>query len=160
MDSFPLVLLLIAAIAWLAWSSIFAFWGPWRDFAAKYPAGSFRAEQMDVCPLGGFFPGWRYSFGIRVGFSEAGVHVSAIRVIVLFHPPIFVPWREVTLKGTHQWPFGHRRELVLGGELEGLRVLLSRASEEEMRLRYEEKLPNQQTEPTSASAARRHSRLI
>jgi hypothetical protein len=70
MDPFPIFLPLILVAVWLAISGMFAFLGPWRDFAAKYPVGSYQAKRVYLCPLAVFFPGWRYHFGARIGFSD------------------------------------------------------------------------------------------
>lgn len=153
MEPLPILLPMIFAAVWLGISVIFAFLGPWRDFAAKYPAGSLEVKPRYLCPLAWFFPGWRYNFGVRIGFSDAGVYVCTIPAVVMFHPPLFVPWCEITSKTTHHWGFRHGRELVLGGDREGLRVMLPQASEEEMKLNYDEQISNKTIEAPARSSA-------
>src|SRR5262245_43155522 len=104
----------------------FAYLGGWRALARKYPLPPHSPTRTFLCRqarLG--YTGPHYGAMIRIGFSERGVFVRPIFVVMLFHPAFFVPWSEVSSQKSNHWFYREELELVLGGASEGLHVLLS-----------------------------------
>ena len=135
----PLLVVTALLVGWLALFLALALLGGWRALAKRFPAKPFIPAKFRLCPvvwLGHSGPSYRQL--VFVGFSDAGVSVRSL-VIVPFHPPLFMPWSEVTWRRSKDWFWGESRELILAGEEDGVHLLLSSAAVADMaRFRAEE----------------------
>lgn len=87
--------------------------GGWTTLAERYPG---RTRPAKVARRFGYgvFRGWiGYNGGLVVGSDTEGLDLRAMPVILsLCHPPIFIPWREITRTETRSRWFGTGYALV------------------------------------------------
>lgn len=94
MDKAAIVVLIALFPLWLASLFLFSRAG-WYKLSRKYKSvtafygnnyGKFNARINDL----------NYAGRLYLQYNEEGINLSVIRVYRLFHPPVFIPWNDVT----------------------------------------------------------------
>jgi hypothetical protein len=94
---FPVWLLLVFLVAW--WCvvlTLVAWLGGWRRLAERFPASTVPAGPMltwQSIRLG-FWTGYNNCVTIRT--TPDGLYLAVIALARPGHPPLFIPWRELT----------------------------------------------------------------
>ncbi len=100
----PQLILVLLPVVWCVVSVLLAHIGGWRELARAYPATRrFDGEKLGVrsARLGYV----NYNNCIRVSAGPAGLLLRMILPFRLAHPPILVPWTEVSVSdsGKRGW---------------------------------------------------------
>jgi hypothetical protein len=56
----------------------------------------------------------QYSLSLIVGIGENGVRLALIPPFTPFHPPLFIPWKEMTFIGQRRWLLSTYQEFTVG----------------------------------------------
>ncbi|PQO25051.1 hypothetical protein C5Y96_26465 [Blastopirellula marina] len=73
----------------------FAAIGGWRDLARRYPAEE-KPEGEYYHFRSGSFSGIGYKNVLTVGVCDDGLYLAVFFLFRVAHPPLFLPWSEVT----------------------------------------------------------------
>jgi len=118
-NGIPVFLLLFAGL-WALFCVIRSLAGGWYKLARLFRAqqvfeGSKWPFQGAVMPLGnrvGYVVG---AYRVTVGANRAGLHIACFLFRIL-HPPLFIPWEEISIGRSREWVFGGQVCLMLGRE--------------------------------------------
>ena len=107
-DHYPVLMAVgIGAVALIIVSVTISAIGGWMTLAKKYRhCGEFKGEQWgsqsgDMRFIAG------YRNGLNLGVNEKGLYLSTILPFRIAHPPLFIPWTEVSVewkKTASSWP--------------------------------------------------------
>jgi len=97
---FPVLLLAV----WAVVLSLLALLGGWRELARCYPANLpfsgkrwwFQSGNMRAVNYGGC---------LIIGANAEGLHLAVLFPFRPGHPPIFIPWSQVSARETTRWRF-------------------------------------------------------
>jgi hypothetical protein len=89
------VLLAALVVTWLSVLFLLSIFGGWRALAKRYPAGESN-EGTTFSWRSGSFGGWDYSYCLRLRSGPAGLRIAVHAPFRPSHPPLFVPWQEIT----------------------------------------------------------------
>lgn len=107
------VFLLLFAVLWLHLCVIWSLAGGWYKLARL-----FRAQQVfkgRKWPFQGAVMRWTRAYRVTVGANRAGLHIACFLFRIL-HPPLFIPWEEISIGRNREWVFGGQVCLMLGRE--------------------------------------------
>ena len=110
----PLLILLVLAVVWPFVTGMIAIFGGWRHLAWSFPSvlivkGERYARQSVSLSLFG-----SYSSAIHVTLTETGVHMVPMILARLLHPPILIPWANVTACERCDFLFIERTRISVG----------------------------------------------
>ncbi len=62
---------------------------------------------------------WLVGYGncLTVGANSDGLYLGILFLFRFMHPPLFIPWREVSIRTKRIWILGERVTLTLGREV-------------------------------------------
>jgi len=62
---------------------------------------------------------WLTNYGncLTVGANSDGLYLGILFFFRFMHPPLFIPWSEVSISTKRSWLFGQRVTLTLGREI-------------------------------------------
>ena len=87
---------IVAVVAWLVGSSLSALGSGWHKlehrFRAKEP---FNGDQISL-QTGYMRWGSRYYHTLKLGANADGLYIAAMLLARVAHPPLFIPWNEVS----------------------------------------------------------------
>jgi len=93
----PEVAVFLAVAVWVAILNVLARIGGWATLAERYPAaGAFDGDRW-------WFQNaqlrWRVNYGgvLTVGASPRGLYLSVLLPFRIAHPPLFIPWTDITV---------------------------------------------------------------
>lgn len=90
--------LLLAFIAWFVVCHGLARFGGWSALAGTYPhLGSFDGYRLYLQTVL-FARGVRYGNTLVIGASHQGLYLAALFVVRPGHPPLLIPWEEISLE--------------------------------------------------------------
>ena len=110
---FPVYLFLL----WLAVSATVSYLGGWRALSKAFRVRSpfagpkWRLQSGRMRGLGG------YNNCLTVGANSDGLYLGMIFFLRFMHPPLFIPWSEVSVRRKRIWILGERVTLTLGREI-------------------------------------------
>lgn len=97
----PAILILLLPLIWCATIFLIGRLGAWGRIAAQYPAWNafegrrWRGQSAQV--------GWgNYGGCLTVGANQRGLHVNIFVLMRPGHPPLFVPWEDVSATTARQ----------------------------------------------------------
>jgi hypothetical protein len=110
----PLLILFVMAVLWPFVTGFIAIFGGWRHLSWSFPSvpivdGERYARQSVSLSLFG-----SYGSGVHVTLTEKGVHMAPMILFRLFHPPILVPWANVTACERCDFLFIQRTRIAVG----------------------------------------------
>ena len=70
----------------------------WRNWARAYPAPS-RAPHVRFLMRSGYVGRARYGSALNLGVSNEGLHLSVPLLFRIGHPPVVVPWSDISVVG-------------------------------------------------------------
>jgi hypothetical protein len=110
----PLLILFVFAIIYPFVTGMIAIFGGWRHLAWSFPSvpivdGERYARQSVSLSLFG-----SYSRSVHVTLTEKGVHMAPMILLRLFHPPILIPWANVTACERCDFLFIQRTRIAVG----------------------------------------------
>jgi hypothetical protein len=88
--------------------------GGWRQlaqrfhFEGQFPAQVWKFESARMRGIGG------YRNALTVGADQSGLYIKPMRLFSAFHPPLFVPWAEISTYQRRSFILGPLVELRLG----------------------------------------------
>ncbi len=93
-------LLLVIIVAWIGLPYLIAFLGGWRKLAVHY--------RWNGEPVAKQWFRWRsasmnfthYGSSLNIGTSERGLFLKPILIAAIGHPPLFIPWQDITVTET------------------------------------------------------------
>ena len=100
-------------LAWVATSSILAFLSGWQSLARRFravavPTGTRYSNQVTAV-------GWISQCGVtNVIISQDGLYLYVNPFFRFLHPPVLIPWADVTLVGNRRFLWSSRYTLSLG----------------------------------------------
>lgn len=101
-----------------------AYLSGWRRLARQYPRQERPNRESFFCRSAWIgYHGVSYNACVRIIPDDAGIYVYTL--YFPFHPPFLGPWREVAMKQSKHWFWGDQEELTIGGESDGLHLLIS-----------------------------------
>ena len=104
------VIVAIFAGVWLLVALILSRVGGWSRLAEYY-----RSEQPFFGSMYKFqsaqFPIANYNGCLNFGANDEGLYMVPMALFRMFHPPLFIPWSEVTAKRVKMWRFFNFVEL-------------------------------------------------
>jgi len=87
---------LIAGLAWFVGSSLSALGSGWHKLQNRFRAsGPFNGDQRSF-QTGVMRWQSRYNHSLRLGANQDGMYISAMWLARMQHPPLFVPWSEIS----------------------------------------------------------------
>ena len=113
---FAVVFPIYFVLLWLAITALISYTGGWRTLSKTFRArGPFKG------------PTWHFQSGrmrglsgynncLTVGASSDGFYLGVMFFLRFMHPPLFIPWSEVSIRTKRIWIFGERVTLTLGRE--------------------------------------------
>ena len=111
-----------AAAVWCLVLGLASVVGGWRRLAGRYRDTELFAG--DVTRFASAQVGWAsYSGALTVGASETGLFLATLSIFRPFHPPLFIPWTEVSAEPITS-RFGTAARLAFAS-VPGVRVTLS-----------------------------------
>jgi hypothetical protein len=111
-----------AALVWCLVLGLASVVGGWRRLAGLY--GDTTLFTGDVTRFASAQFGWAsYSGALRVGASEMGLFLATVAIFRPFHPPLFIPWAEISAEPIAS-RFGSGVRLTFSS-VPGVRVTLS-----------------------------------
>ena len=113
---FALVFPIYFVLLWLAITAVISYIGGWRTLSE-----SFRAREPFVGTKWHFQSGrmrWLsgYNNCLTVGARRDGLYLGVMFFLRFMHPPLFIPWSEVSIQTKQTRIFGERVRLTLGRE--------------------------------------------
>jgi len=87
---------------WNVLAQRFRYDGPWNGHLWKYRSARFRAFT-------------NYNGCLNVGAGEHGLYLKPIWIVSYCHPPLLIPWHEITYRTEHSF-FGEVTILTLGSQ--------------------------------------------
>lgn len=90
---------------WLLVSVLLSAMGGWRALAQQYAAGerfSGKRFHFRSAQLGGFV---NYSACLTLGASAQGLYLAVLPLFRMGHPPLIIPWADVTAREARSWLF-------------------------------------------------------
>jgi len=109
------LLALFLVALWCAICYLAAWMGGWRALAQR-----FRCEQTfegERWPFrsGSMRRGTHYNRVLTLGANREGLYLAVLSVFRVGHPPLFIPWSEITASERRRW-FVEGTQFVLGRE--------------------------------------------
>jgi len=109
---FPIYFVLL----WLGIAALISYIGGWRALSKSFRAGEpfvgtkryFQSGQMR----------WLVGYGncLTVGANSDGLYLGILFLFRFVHPPLFIPWSEVSVRTKQNWLLGERVTFALGRE--------------------------------------------
>lgn len=85
----------------------------WLDLAAVYQTGDdFQGERVGI--ISASINGVNYNNCLLLKFNHEGLYLKPIFVFRLFHPPLFIPWKDIADVRDKKILFSQFKELVIG----------------------------------------------
>ncbi len=114
---FAMVFPIYFVLLWLAVSAIISYIGGWRTLSK-----SFRAREPFVDKKRHFQSGqFRWLAGyhncLTLGADPNGLYLGILFLFRFMHPPLFIPWSEVSVQTKRSWILGERVTFTLGREV-------------------------------------------
>jgi hypothetical protein len=95
----PLYFAIFFLVLWILWNVIVSRLTGWARMAAHYPAvGGFSGKVWRFQTITTRW-GMGYKGSTYVGADSRGLYLSLFFLIRFGHPPLFVPWRDITITG-------------------------------------------------------------
>ncbi|MGA7909824.1 MAG: hypothetical protein WCA16_20630 [Candidatus Sulfotelmatobacter sp.] len=116
LDKYPLALIPVFLLFWYAILFILSALSGWMDLARH-----FRLTSTFTGPTWGFQSArmrWTSHYGscLNVGADPAGVKLSVLFPFRPGHPPLLIPWSEISVASRRKFLFIRRVKLLLGRE--------------------------------------------
>lgn len=92
--------------------------GGWAALAREYRlratfiGSSWRMQSAEMRFMTG------YNNCLTVGANADGLYLGTVFLLRFAHPPLFVPWREISVRRSKVWIFGEYVRMQLGHELQ------------------------------------------
>jgi hypothetical protein len=77
--------------------------------------------------------GTSYSRCLTVGANEAGIYLRIRFLFRIWHPPLFIPWEEISVRRKRLWLLGEFAVLTLGRQTQ-IPCMIRRSLAEELRM--------------------------
>ena len=125
---------------------VIAYVGGWRSLAATYRAQQPFEGQRWWFQSGSMRWGTGYNNCLTVGASPLGLHLSVLFLFRAGHPPLFIPWEDVTV--------GSRRLLFMWNcriefrAVSGISLTIRRSLAEKLKVEAGQAWPLERVEPT------------
>ena len=116
LDKYPLAVIPYFVLFWCAVMFLIARLTGWARLAER-----FRLTSTFTGPSWGFQSArmrWSTHYGscLNVGADATGLKLSVLFLFRLGHPPLFVPWSEISIAGRQSFLFVRQVRLLLGRE--------------------------------------------
>jgi hypothetical protein len=117
----PTLELLLIALAWIAGiglglfllSHILAWAGGWKALAKHYPDTTTATDAVNWL-LASASLGWvQYNNCLRIGISQAGLHIRIPGSFLPAHPPLLIPWPKITETTVDAWWLFHHVQFAI-----------------------------------------------
>lgn len=102
-DQNPAFIPLFLVGIWCLVSVILAHVGGWQELATVYRAGSSFEGKRIGSQSASMRGGTGYRNVLTVGLNTSGVRLAVFFPFRLAHPPLFIPWSEITAESKRQW---------------------------------------------------------
>ena len=99
----PIAIILVCVIGWIAFSHLISYLSGWRKLAETYPATQpFIGEWIRPWAVS---MGWGVNYNglISIGTDSAGIYLSVFFIFRPGHPPLFIPFEEISGTGKRAW---------------------------------------------------------
>ena len=90
-------------VLWLAIFYVVARWGGWRSLASVYPSRGTPSGERFRMRSAQLRAGCNYNNCITFFSSPPGLHLSLPFVFRYQHPPMFIPWSELSSREERAW---------------------------------------------------------
>jgi hypothetical protein len=100
-----------------------SLWSGWRLLSERYRSEREFAGERWRFQSGRMRWGCGYNNCLTLGANAEGLYMAVLPVILPWHPPLFIPWIEITTREERRW-WGYATVFTLGREMQiPLRVL-------------------------------------
>lgn len=111
---FPALFPVYFLAMWLAVSALSSYLGGWSALAARFrtelpfPDSKWRGQSGSMR--------WRCNYGscLTVGADQQGLFLRTLFLLRFRHPPLLIPWDEISVTRKRLWIFGEFVTLTLG----------------------------------------------
>lgn len=101
-ERYPLLFVLFFVGLWMLISVVISHVGGWQELAGIYSsADPFQGRRWPV--QSGQMRWAGYNNALTVGANARGLHLSVLFLFRLGHPPLFIPWEEISAENKRQW---------------------------------------------------------
>lgn len=85
----------------------------WRDLASRFRYDDvFQGTRVGIASVG--VNNMSYNNCFLLKYNEKGFHLKPLFIFRLFHPPVFIPWKEIRAVHSKKILFVKMNELVVG----------------------------------------------
>jgi hypothetical protein len=102
-NSTPQWIPFIPVIAWIAISLFLSLVGGWQALAQKYRAPERIHGERFWLKSAGMRWGVGYRSALNFGVDVQGLFVSIVPIFRIGHPPLFIPWSDISFTRQRQW---------------------------------------------------------
>jgi len=110
--AFPIFFVLL----WMVISALISYIGGWRTLSRSFRAAEPFAGAKRYFQSGQMRWITNYNNCLTVGADSAGLYLAILFLFRFMHPPLFIPWREVSVRTRRSWFLGERVTFTLGRE--------------------------------------------
>jgi len=114
---FALVFPIFFVLLWMVISALISYVGGWRTLSRSFRATEPFAGAKRYLQSGQMRWIAGYNNCLTVGADSNGLYLAILFPFRLMHPPLFVPWSEVSVRTRRSWLLGERVTLTLGREV-------------------------------------------
>jgi hypothetical protein len=110
----PLIVVAALFLFWLIWLNASSVYGGWGRLARSY-----RTSEAFDGDMWWHLSGWvgrNYYRGLIVGGNTEGLRIAIDVVFRPWHPPLFFPWRDVSVTYERRWLFFRMARIRLSRE--------------------------------------------
>lgn len=110
----------------------------WHKFAIHYKS-NIKFNGKNIGPCSGFVNDIKFNNALNIIYNREGIYLSVFIPFRLFHPPLFIPWSEVTLIEDSLSFLIKETKLVIGNPYRGY-IIIKTKTFEKMKNDYENSL--------------------
>src|SRR5450631_1532574 len=115
-DSYPFLLLAPMVFVWCGAGFLVSQLTGWAALSRRFRATSLPPQQVWNFQTARMRWSTRYGNCLTVGADPAGLYLCTFFLLRIGHPPLLLPWHEVSIRPRGKTLFGRRVQLQLGRE--------------------------------------------
>lgn len=100
-----LLIIPLCVAGWIVFSYLLSYLSGWRFLAQAYRATQPFSGRVVRPWAASMRWGVNYNGLIAIGMNSMGIHLSAFFLFRVGHPPIFIPWSEISASRQRRWWF-------------------------------------------------------
>jgi hypothetical protein len=94
----PLYTAIIALFAWPGLLFLISRMSGWRELSENYPSPGMFDGRMFRFQSASLRLGTNYGGCLNVAVNHMGLHLSLVALFRIAHPPVFIPWPDISTK--------------------------------------------------------------